>query len=161
MLAVAMVAALVVSLMCVIMLSGKLRGARLVPDGPGASKPASLLLLIAHPDDEAMFFVPTLVAAAQVLYHVPLTSVAEHLEFTMPFVCTSSSRHAPDNSPNVARRAEGSHVTNIQEYTVYVLCISNGDYEGLGKTREEELRKSCSLLQMYVFACVRAGSGRV
>lgn len=30
-----------------------------------------------------------------------------------------------------------------------MMSISNGDYDGLGKTREEELKKSCALLQMF------------
>jgi len=28
------------------------------------------------------------------------------------------------------------------------MSVSNGDYDGLGKTREEELKKSCALLKM-------------
>mmetsp|Transcript_60294 Transcript_60294/g.142047 ORF Transcript_60294/g.142047 Transcript_60294/m.142047 type:complete len:283 (+) Transcript_60294:42-890(+) len=57
------------------------------------------LLLIAHPDDEAMFFVPT-------------------IEALKP------------------------------HETVYVLCLSNGDFDGLGKTREVELLKSCKHLNI-------------
>lgn len=56
------------------------------------------LLVIAHPDDECMFFSPTI---------VNLTS----------------------NNNRVS-----------------VLCLSNGDAEGLGKVREKELIKSCTLL---------------
>ena len=79
-------------------LGGRARGAPLC-DPPSSSHAAtqSVLLLIAHPDDEAMFFVPALVAAAG-------------------------------------------------EHTVHVMSMSNGDYDGLGKTREYELRKSCALL---------------
>ena len=29
---------------------------------------------------------------------------------------------------------------------LYMLCLSNGNYEGLGRTREKELEKSCKLL---------------
>ena len=65
--------------------------------GPGAK--TNVLLLIAHPDDEAMFFVPSILAIAK-------------------------------------------------EHTLFVMSASNGDYDGLGKTREEELKKSCALLQI-------------
>ncbi len=56
----------------------------------------SILLLIAHPDDEAMFFSPTLLALT---------------------------------APN-----SGNHVK--------ILCLSNGNADGLGKTREKELKAS-------------------
>eukprot|EP00039_Didymoeca_costata_P014142 m.225366 g.225366 ORF g.225366 m.225366 type:complete len:220 (+) comp15956_c0_seq3:109-768(+) len=54
-------------------------------------------LIIAHPDDEAMFFTP--------------------------LMRTLSRKHH-----------------------VFVLCLSNGNYEGLGKIREKELQESCSIL---------------
>ncbi|KAL9000314.1 MAG: hypothetical protein Q9169_001031 [Polycauliona sp. 2 TL-2023] len=56
----------------------------------------SIVLLIAHPDDEAMFFSPTLLALT---------------------------------APN-----SGNHVK--------ILCLSNGNADGLGKTREKELMAS-------------------
>jgi N-acetylglucosaminylphosphatidylinositol deacetylase len=31
-------------------------------------------------------------------------------------------------------------------HTIFVLCISNGNYEGLGRIREDELRVSCAKL---------------
>ena len=53
--------------------------------------------MIAHPDDEAMFFVPA--------------------------------------------------ILNLQKYNeISVLCLSNGNYAGLGKIREKELVKSCEAL---------------
>jgi len=56
------------------------------------------LLVIAHPDDEAMFFSP-------MLYNL-------------------------------------NQYTN---YNVYLLCMSSGNFAGLGETRKRELEKSCSL----------------
>lgn len=55
-----------------------------------------ILLLIAHPDDEAMFFAPTL------------------LSITRPEL----------------------------RNTVFILCLSSGDADGLGHIRKDELRKS-------------------
>ncbi|KAL8857545.1 MAG: hypothetical protein Q9178_005873 [Gyalolechia marmorata] len=60
----------------------------------------SIVLLIAHPDDEAMFFSPILLALT---------------------------------APN-----SGNHVK--------ILCLSNGNADGLGKTREKELLASGELL---------------
>ncbi|KAI4243137.1 MAG: hypothetical protein L6R42_010843 [Xanthoria sp. 1 TBL-2021] len=60
----------------------------------------SIVLLIAHPDDEAMFFSPTLLALT---------------------------------APN-----SGNHVK--------ILCLSNGNADGLGKTREKELMASGEIL---------------
>ena len=57
-----------------------------------------VLLVTAHPDDEAMFFVPTLLAL----------------------------------------QARG--------VAVHVLCLSTGDYDGLGAARSEELVRSCASL---------------
>ena len=57
----------------------------------------NILFVIAHPDDEAMFFVPT--------------------------------------------------IANLrQQNKLYLLCLSNGNFAGLGKVREKELVASCRRL---------------
>ena len=61
-------------------------------------QPDFYLLVVAHPDDESMFFTPT--------------------------VCELSR----------------------QQQSVHVLCLSNGNYDGLGKTREVELVKAVEVL---------------
>ncbi|KAF6259097.1 N-acetylglucosaminylphosphatidylinositol de-N-acetylase family protein [Scenedesmus sp. NREL 46B-D3] len=58
------------------------------------------LLVIAHPDDESMFFAPTL------------------------------------------------HVLHNQGAVVRILCLSNGDGDGLGVIREKELLAACRVLQI-------------
>ena len=60
-------------------------------DGAGTGA----LLVIAHPDDECMFFTPTLLGLAR------------------------------------------------QGITAHVLCLSTGNFDGLGATRSRELRASC------------------
>ena len=48
------------------------RGPRLCSPAAGdAPGPPAVLLLIAHPDDEAMFFVPTILAVAKVMARCP------------------------------------------------------------------------------------------
>lgn len=59
-----------------------------------------MLLVIAHPDDESMFFAPTL------------------------------------------------HVLQRQGATVRILCLSNGNGDGLGAVREKELLAACTVLQI-------------
>lgn len=60
-------------------------------------KGQNIIFVIAHPDDEAMFFVPTI----------------RHLQ---------------------------------KQNRLYLLCLSNGNFAGLGKIRERELEKSCEYL---------------
>lgn len=61
-------------------------------------QPDFYLLVVAHPDDESMFFSPT--------------------------ICELLS----------------------QEQSVHILCLSNGNYDGLGKTREVELVRAVEVL---------------
>jgi len=61
---------------------------------------ANILYVIAHPDDEAMFFVPSIVQLRQPHLHNKL----------------------------------------------YLLCLSNGNFDGLGKIREKELHASARYL---------------
>lgn len=65
----------------------------------------SILLITAHPDDEAMFFLP----------------------FINAFHSTSK---------------------------IHLLCLSTGDVDGLGKTREKELAKVVDLLGIYDYALI-------
>ena len=59
-----------------------------------------VLLIVAHPDDECMFFFPTIVHLASKTGEIPF----------------------------------------------YILCMSNGNYNGLGRQREKELIKAARIL---------------
>eukprot|EP01095_Lingulamoeba_sp_RSL-Kostka_P013617 TRINITY_DN5682_c0_g2_i1.p1 TRINITY_DN5682_c0_g2~~TRINITY_DN5682_c0_g2_i1.p1 ORF type:complete len:351 (+),score=67.97 TRINITY_DN5682_c0_g2_i1:76-1128(+) len=59
-----------------------------------------ILLVTAHPDDEAMFFIPSIISLIK------------------------------------------------DGLTVYLLCLSSGDYDGKGRIRKEELYKSCNILNI-------------
>lgn len=85
---------LLVLLFLVVLLLFSLRSNRPLPLGPSSK----VLLVIAHPDDETMFFAPALRALA----------VAGH--------------------------------------RVFILCVSNGNYEGLGRVRAQELRDAVHFL---------------
>lgn len=71
-------------------------------------------LIIAHPDDESMFFYPT-------IHHLttPTTTI------TIP-TTTSTSMTTPETNPNL-----------------HIVCLSNGNYNHLGHVREKELYKAC------------------
>lgn len=71
--------------------------------------PARVLLVTAHPDDESLFFAPTVISLLSHKHH----SVIE---------------------------------TGTSDIEVYFLCLSNGDADGLGKTRQHELMRSLDVL---------------
>eukprot|EP00242_Pyramimonas_sp_CCMP2087_P011113 CAMPEP_0198208496 /NCGR_PEP_ID=MMETSP1445-20131203/11858_1 /TAXON_ID=36898 /ORGANISM="Pyramimonas sp., Strain CCMP2087" /LENGTH=287 /DNA_ID=CAMNT_0043881921 /DNA_START=134 /DNA_END=994 /DNA_ORIENTATION=- len=68
--------------------------------GRGGDPWKRVLLVVAHPDDEAMFFAPTLLSLAEV---------------------------------NVS---------------VHVLCLSTGDFDGLGHLRKQEMLAACPILKV-------------
>ena len=74
----------------------------------GNADPGSVLLVIAHPDDEAMFFVPTIRA---ILGH--------------------------DHNPT------------IPSHKLYILCLSNGNGDGLGAIRALEMVASAESLGVH------------
>ena len=69
------------------------------------------ILVIAHPDDESMFFMPTL-----------------H---------TLMNKSAPSDT-------SGDNGSNNNE--CLILCLSNGNYNGLGMQRTEELKRAASII---------------
>merc|ERR1712045_216505 len=61
-------------------------------------KDKNILYVIAHPDDESMFFIPSILSLRK-------------------------------------------------RNKIFMLCLSNGNYEGLGKVRTKELEKACRYLK--------------
>lgn len=78
------------------------------------------LLLTAHPDDEAMFFAPTILG----------------LQGSAPVL-----RAQPDSPEQVVLSEETASRSHI-----YSLCLSVGNADGLGSTRREELTQSLNIL---------------
>uniref|UniRef100_A0A914ENF7 N-acetylglucosaminylphosphatidylinositol deacetylase n=1 Tax=Acrobeloides nanus TaxID=290746 RepID=A0A914ENF7_9BILA len=79
------------------------------------------LLVIAHPDDETMFFGPTVTRLARkgcLLYILCITS---------------------GDADGLARKG----------CLLYILCITSGDADGLGTIRKRELIKAVTKLGMY------------
>ena len=77
----------------------------------------NVLLLTAHPDDECMFFAPTLLGLAQ----KPLG--------TADIDYTTSKRDK-----------------TFPQFNIFSLCMSSGNADGLGETRKQELAKSLDVL---------------
>lgn len=79
-----------------------------------------VLLLTAHPDDECMFFAPTLLTLSK--------DVSEK-----------------STSPDMLER-DGRELGLETSADVYSLCLSSGDADGLGETRKRELNGSLDVL---------------
>jgi len=71
-----------------------------------STPPSLYILVIAHPDDESMFFVPT------------LCNLFSSLD------------------------------------RVWIVCLSNGNYDGLGRVREKELLNACTILRVEKCLCL-------
>jgi N-acetylglucosaminylphosphatidylinositol deacetylase len=80
---------------------------KLQPDHGTTHSPARVLLVTAHPDDESLFFAPT------------LTSLLSH------------------------KRKLDKDVLSAE---VYLLCLSTGNADGLGKTRQREMVHALDVL---------------
>ena len=66
----------------------------------------NILIVIAHPDDEAMFFIPTIMSL------------------------------------------------NNETTTLFLLCLSTGNFDGLGKTRIAELQQCAKYLEIKECECM-------
>lgn len=75
-----------------------------------------VLLIVAHPDDETMFFSPLLSALFESAHALAAES---HL------------------TPSLLPREAASET--------HILCLSNGNYEGLGRLRATEMRAACEI----------------
>ncbi|CAI5505803.1 unnamed protein product [Closterium sp. Naga37s-1] len=89
--------------------------------GAASGEEVAAGLVIAHPDDESMFFVPTLRAL------VARPSAVGHLVSAAALPQADSTQHG-------ARCA------------LHILCLSSGNAEGLGSTRRAELKAAAASL---------------
>ncbi|KAF8650899.1 hypothetical protein AX16_005046 [Volvariella volvacea WC 439] len=99
-----------------------LHGHQHTPPGSVEFAKERTLVLVAHPDDECMFFAPTVVALTNQLYG-PDAYKSEAL-----------GSHVP------------GHAVNKSSPEVFAFSISVGNADGLGRTRRKEFEKSTHVL---------------
>jgi N-acetylglucosaminylphosphatidylinositol deacetylase len=90
--------------------------------------PARILLLTAHPDDECLFFAPTILSLVSHKGKKPIQN-SQHTD--------------PSFEEGVDVEAKTVDVLSPE---VYSLCLSIGDADGLGETRKAELERSLDVL---------------
>lgn len=88
-----------------------------------ASTPQRILLLTAHPDDEALFFAPTIISLV-------------------------AQAKAIDAKRKTDAKAQLSQTPVPSALEIYSLCLSVGNADGLGEVRSKELRRSLDILDI-------------
>ena len=94
-------------------------------------KSSNVMFVIAHPDDECMFFGPAITSMTQ-----PVTSdnsVGRRKAKHVYLLCLSDGNHFKTQYQTIS-------------YSYSYIYIDSGDAHGLGKIRREELMKSCKIL---------------
>lgn len=91
------------------------------------------VIVIAHPDDESMFFLPTIQALAET------RNMGSTLGGTDKVPDRDSDRNDSDNDND-------DSVNKHDDDEIWLLCLTTGDYDGLGKVRTEELINACNLI---------------
>ena len=110
--------------------------------GPPADIRLPILFVIAHPDDECMFFGPT-VLGLQWYLHQWMKARRED----MVVYLNEPSGMEGDGDLHFKRQAQ-QFLTQPQD-EMYLLCLSNGNADGLGAQRELELYRSCQALGFH------------
>ena len=87
------------------------------------------VLIIAHPDDESMFFLPTLTTLNNAVTH-------KHTGISSINSSSSSCSTVPVPVP----------VPPTPTNRLFILCLSNGNYDNLGSVRERELRAAADII---------------
>jgi N-acetylglucosaminylphosphatidylinositol deacetylase len=82
----------------------------------------SYVLVIAHPDDESMFFLPS-------LYNL----------LSKAYTNNKKSNDSTDTNKD-------TNSVMVNTNVIHILCLSNGNYDGLGTKRMEELKDAASII---------------
>lgn len=93
-----------------------------------------VLMIIAHPDDESMFFTPVLHAMAQ---HNELVYQG------FPHLRKSGTNNNASNGNNNDKPSLEFQKVTPALYDIHILCLTTGNAAGLGKIRSEELINTC------------------
>eukprot|EP00891_Asterochloris_glomerata_P001427 jgi/Astpho2/1427/Aster-06277 len=99
-----------------------------------ACRPQRTLIVTAHPDDEAMFFVPAIIGLQR----------SGHDLFVL---CLSTGNGSAGNSAETVLAPR-------------LFCAPAGNAEGLGPVRQQELTRACGILGARLMLRARAQDGR-
>jgi N-acetylglucosaminylphosphatidylinositol deacetylase len=98
------------------------------------STSASALLITAHPDDEAMFFTPTILSLIDQGYIVHLLCLSTGAYPIEP--------HSFQSTPLTIQSSRQSH-------RPFLFPSLAGNADGLGSVRKQELRQACTILGIH------------
>ena len=107
-------------------------------------RPRNILLLTAHPDDECMFFAPTLLALTR--HKLETEPGANHKSGLLTNSKLNLGLQTQLASDGVAATPEEVNKGDMDSDKVYSLCLSTGDADGLGGIRKNELGASLDVL---------------
>ncbi|KAA1067804.1 N-acetylglucosaminyl-phosphatidylinositol de-N-acetylase [Puccinia graminis f. sp. tritici] len=113
---------------------------------PNVTRAERILLVIAHPDDESLFFSPTLLNLLS----------PRHLNRTTPTTATlnaSSSTH-PHHSQSPKNTTSENVPLTLDSPRAHILSLSSGNAEGLGIKRTREMRASCWAFGIPSTSCI-------
>ncbi|PAV15258.1 carbohydrate esterase family 14 [Pyrrhoderma noxium] len=111
-------------------------------------RPRNILLLTAHPDDECMFFAPTLLALTGHKHGTePGTNHKSGLLTNSKLNSGSQSQSQSQlESDGIAATPDEVNKEDMGNDKVHSLCLSTGDADGLGSIRKNELGASLDVL---------------
>ena len=107
-------------------------------------RPRNILLLTAHPDDECMFFAPTLLALTGRQHETELGT--NHKSGLLTNSELNSGSQSQLESDGVAAIPDEVNKEDMGNDKVYSLCLSTGDADGFGGIRKNELGASLYVL---------------
>ena len=113
---------------------------------PGTGKSTHILLLTAHPDDECMFFAPTLLALTGGQHETELGTNHKSGLVTNSKLNSGSQTQSQLDSDGIATTPDEVNKKDMGNDKVYSLCLSTGDADGLGGIRKNELGASLDVL---------------
>jgi hypothetical protein len=110
-----------------------------------------ILFVTAHPDDECMFFSPTILSIRR---QIDLWMEKRRRNILVPLnpSSTPSGRASRKRRPKGTTGFEGEELEDFSQYNwlstaahqMYIICLSSGNHDGLGEDRKMELICSCT-----------------
>jgi N-acetylglucosaminylphosphatidylinositol deacetylase len=100
------------------------------------------VIVIAHPDDESMFFLPTI---RGIVTGGNIDGSGGGARSTIAATTTTTKKNRSGRRTRVDDFDDDDD-NNNNNNEVWLLCLTTGNYDGLGKKRTKELIKACTLI---------------